>query len=240
MTTVCGTSSRRIRTKARTSSGRTVRKRPGPAWRPSRRGRAPAARRVLEQIQVATRDDVDYRAFCGGLRFPGGSGGGRRRLRLYLLHLWAAALRQHAPGGAAGDQGGKADRGLRHRSRYLHVHLRCVGAPVLACTYAILRSTATFTRKVNIRIIQCDDRVRSDTVIHELEDLRSYMDNFTLKGAAPRISGRCSSMWTGCGGKGRLPACGDWCTLPTAWASIRPSGRLMTWPSCCWRSRRFP
>ena len=37
---------------------------------------------------------------------------------------------------------------------------------------------------MNIRIIQCDDRVRSDTVIHELEDLRSYMDNFTLNGGS--------------------------------------------------------
>ncbi len=61
---------------------------------------------------------------------PGGDGRGRRRLRLHLLHLRPAALRQHAPGGAAGDQGGEADRGLRHRGGYLHVHLRSAGAGV--------------------------------------------------------------------------------------------------------------
>ena len=54
----------------------------------------------------------------------------------------------------------------------------------LACTYAILRSTETFTRKVNIRIIQCDDQVRSDTAIHDLEDLKRYMDHFRLVGGS--------------------------------------------------------
>ena len=39
-------------------------------------------------------------------------------------------------------------------------------------------------RKVNIRIIQCDDRIRKDTVIHELEELREYMDNFELVGGS--------------------------------------------------------
>ena len=54
----------------------------------------------------------------------------------------------------------------------------------LACTYAILRSTETFTQKVNIRILQCDDQVRADTVIHDLEELKAYMENFQLSGGS--------------------------------------------------------
>ena len=54
----------------------------------------------------------------------------------------------------------------------------------LACTYAILRSTETFTWKVNIRILQCDDQVRSDTPIHDLEELKTYMENFQLVGGS--------------------------------------------------------
>lgn len=54
----------------------------------------------------------------------------------------------------------------------------------LACTYAILRSTETFTRKVNIRILLCDDQVRSDTAIHDLEELKDYMDHFQLVGGS--------------------------------------------------------
>lgn len=54
----------------------------------------------------------------------------------------------------------------------------------LACTYGILRSTETFTRKVNIYIIQCDDQVRKETAIHHLDELRSYMENFELSGGS--------------------------------------------------------
>jgi len=54
----------------------------------------------------------------------------------------------------------------------------------LACTYAILRSTETFTRKVNIFIIQCDNQVRTETRIHDLEELRRYMDSFELSGGS--------------------------------------------------------
>ena len=54
----------------------------------------------------------------------------------------------------------------------------------LACTYAILRSTETFTRKVNIYILQCDDQVRRETAIHDLEELRQYMEEFTLSGGS--------------------------------------------------------
>ena len=54
----------------------------------------------------------------------------------------------------------------------------------LSCTYAILRSTSTFTRKVNIRILQCDDQIRSDTAIHDLRQLKEYMDHFQLTGGS--------------------------------------------------------
>ena len=54
----------------------------------------------------------------------------------------------------------------------------------LSCTYAILRSTETFTRKVNIRILQCDDQIRSDTPIRDLEELRGYMESFSLVGGS--------------------------------------------------------
>ncbi len=32
--------------------------------------------------------------------------------------------------------------------------------------------------------MQCDDRLRSDTVIHDLGELRGYMENFTLAGGS--------------------------------------------------------
>ncbi len=52
----------------------------------------------------------------------------------------------------------------------------------LSATYALLRNTETYTRKVNIHIIQCDNKVRSDKKINNLDELHDYMKNFDLQG----------------------------------------------------------
>ena len=54
----------------------------------------------------------------------------------------------------------------------------------LASTYAILRSADTFTRKLNIHILQCDDQLRSDKKITGLDELRRYMEELTLSGGS--------------------------------------------------------
>ena len=54
----------------------------------------------------------------------------------------------------------------------------------LASTYAILRSTDSFTRRLNIHILQCDDRLRSDTKIESLEALKRYMEDLPLSGGS--------------------------------------------------------
>lgn len=49
-------------------------------------------------------------------------------------------------------------------------------------TYSILKESESFFRKVNIHIIQCDEKIQSDRKITCEQDLRQYMDDFTLKG----------------------------------------------------------
>ena len=51
-------------------------------------------------------------------------------------------------------------------------------------TYSILRSASTFTRRVNIRVLQCDDQLRRDDAIASLDELRSYMESFQLSGGS--------------------------------------------------------
>lgn len=63
--------------------------------------------------------------------------------------------------------------------------MSCSGALVrsfLEQTYSVLKSTESFFRKVNIRIIQCDEAIRSDRKITDGEELRDYMDHFELAG----------------------------------------------------------
>ncbi len=49
-------------------------------------------------------------------------------------------------------------------------------------TYHILSQSESFFRKINIHIIQCDDKVRSDVVVKNYEELQDYMEHFEVKG----------------------------------------------------------
>lgn len=49
-------------------------------------------------------------------------------------------------------------------------------------TYSILSESGAYLRKVNIRILQCDEKVLSDRKITCKEDLQDYMEHFELKG----------------------------------------------------------
>ena len=67
----------------------------------------------------------------------------------------------------------------------LDVSMSTSGEPVKAFldqTYSVLTESETYLKKVHIRIIQCDDRVREDVQITCREELDSYMERFTLKG----------------------------------------------------------
>lgn len=63
--------------------------------------------------------------------------------------------------------------------------LSCSGALVksfLRETYALLRQSESFFGRTNIRVLQCDDGVRSDQKITCQQELQAYMDHFELVG----------------------------------------------------------
>lgn len=49
-------------------------------------------------------------------------------------------------------------------------------------TYDILCETESYFRKVNIRIIQCDEQIQADHLITSREEMIAYMENFQLAG----------------------------------------------------------
>lgn len=49
-------------------------------------------------------------------------------------------------------------------------------------TYSVLSENNCFFRKVNIHIIQCDDKVQTDRRITSEEELKDYMENLELRG----------------------------------------------------------
>ena len=49
-------------------------------------------------------------------------------------------------------------------------------------TYGVLSESESFFRKVNVHIIQCDEKIQEDVVITDGKELERYMEHFTVKG----------------------------------------------------------
>ena len=148
-------------------------------------GQSTGGEAVLEQIQVANRDDVDYRAFLRRFAVPREVLGVDGDAFDYGFYSYGLRLYGNMP--LVEPTETREEKRIEDFVIAVDTSMSTSGELVrqfLACTYAILRSTETFARKVNIRILQCDDQVRSDTVIHDLEDLRKYMDHFQLVGGS--------------------------------------------------------
>lgn len=148
-------------------------------------GQAAGGDAVLEQLRVATRDDVDYRAFLRRFAAP------REVMAVdgdafdYVFYTYGLRLYGNLP--LVEPPETREDRRIEDFVIAVDTSMSTSGELVrqfLACTYTILRSTETFTRKVNIRILQCDDQLRSDTAIRDLDELRGYMEHFTLAGGS--------------------------------------------------------
>lgn len=148
-------------------------------------GQATGGEAVLEQVRVAVRDDVDYRAFLRRFAAP------REILAVdddafdYIFYTYGLRLYGNMP--LVEPPETREEKRIQDFVIAVDTSMSTSGELVrafLACTYAILRSTQTFTRQVNIRILQCDDQIRSDTPIRDLDQLKDYMENFQLTGGS--------------------------------------------------------
>lgn len=148
-------------------------------------GQATGGEAIYEQVQVAAREDVDYRAFLR--RFAAH----REVMEVdadafdYIFYTYGLQLYGNMP--LVEPPETREERRIEDFVIAVDTSMSTSGELVrqfLASTYSILRSTATFTRKVNIRILQCDDQLRRDDVIHDLDGLKDYMDHFQLAGGS--------------------------------------------------------
>lgn len=140
---------------------------------------------VLEQVRVAVRDDVDYRAFLRRFAAPREVAAVDGDAFDYGFYSYGLRLYGNMP--LVEPPETREEKRIEDFVIAVDTSMSTSGERVrqfLACTYAILRSAGTFTRKVNIRILQCDDQIRADDAIHDLEELRKYMDDFRLAGGS--------------------------------------------------------
>lgn len=148
-------------------------------------GKAEGGKAVLEQIRVTVRDDVDYRAFLRRFAAP------REVVAVdgdafdYIYYTYGLAHYGNMP--LVEPPETREERRIEQLVIAVDTSMSTSGALVrefLRCTYGILRTTQTFSRRLDIHIIQCDDRVRSDDVIHSMDELADYMDAFQLNGGS--------------------------------------------------------
>ena len=146
-------------------------------------GRATGGEAVYQQVRVAARTDVDYRAFLRRFAAP------REVMAVdgdaFDYGFYSYGLRLYGNMPLVEPPETREERRIESFVLAVDTSLSTSGSLVrqfLSATYAVLRSTETFTRKVNIRILQCDSQVRSDTAIRDLDGLRDYMDHFQLAG----------------------------------------------------------
>lgn len=148
-------------------------------------GRATGGEAVLEQVRVSARDDVDYRAFLRRFAAP-------REIMAVdgdafdpVYYTYGLAHYGNMP--LIEPPETREARRVEQLVIAIDTSMSTSGATVrefLRCTYAILRSTETFTRRLDVRVIQCDNAVRSDVAVHSTEELAAYMDAFTLCGGS--------------------------------------------------------
>ena len=171
-------------------------------------GQATGGEAVLEQIRVANRDDVDYRAFLRRFAVP------REVMAVdgdafdYIFYTYGLQLYGNMP--LVEPPETKEEKRIEDFVIAVDTSMSTSGELVrqfLACTYAILRSTETFTRKVNIR---------SGSTMRPSRSTFSYSGCFSITGS--REENTSSTVWTN---SGSLPYfCFTWAITLARYAFI--------------------
>ena len=140
---------------------------------------------VTEQLAVAARDDVDYRRFLRRFAAP------REVLKsdvdAFDYSYYSYGLRLYGNLPLIEPPETKEETRIEELVIAVDTSMSTSGELVrrfLENTYAILRSTDTFTRRLNIHILQCDDQLRDDSVIRDAGELHRYMAALKLTGGS--------------------------------------------------------
>ncbi len=138
---------------------------------------------LLEKMRVENRERFDYRSFLRRFAVL------QEEMRVdpdtfdYIFYSYGLSLYGNLP--LIEPQEYREEVRIQEFVIVIDVSLSCSGELVktfLEQTYAVLMESETYFKKVHIRILQCDEQVRSDQKITCEEDLRTYMENFTLTG----------------------------------------------------------
>lgn len=138
---------------------------------------------VLEQIQIENREKYDYRKFLRKFSVLKEETQVDMDSFDYVFYHYGMELYGNMP--LIEPQETKEVYKVEDFVIAIDTSMSCKGELVkqfLRETYSVLSESESFFRKVRIHIVQCDDKIQSDAVITNEEELRSYMENFEVKG----------------------------------------------------------
>lgn len=138
---------------------------------------------LVEQVKVENRERYDYRRFLRKFSVL------REETALdpdsfdYIFYSYGMSLYGNMP--LIEPQELREVQKIEEFAIVIDTSMSCSGELVrkfLEETYAVLSENNSFFRKVNIHIIQCDDRIQTDVQITDQDELRSYMEKLELRG----------------------------------------------------------
>lgn len=144
---------------------------------------ASSAGDFIEQVKVENRERFDYRDFLRKFSVLREESVIDRDSFDYTFYSYGLSLYGNMP--LIEPLEWREVQKVEEFAIVIDTSMSCSGELVrkfLEQTYAVLSENDSFFRKVNIHIIQCDDRIQTDVKITKEEELISYMDSLELRG----------------------------------------------------------
>lgn len=140
-------------------------------------------KRLLDQVQVENRERYDYKQFLRRFSVM------KEEIQVdadsfdYVFYTYGLSLYGNMP--LIEPLESKEVKRIEDFVIVIDTSMSCSGELVkrfLEETYSILCESESYFKKVNIHMIQCDDQIQSDQIITSQEEMKSYMENFTVVG----------------------------------------------------------
>lgn len=138
---------------------------------------------MVRQMQIENRERYDYREFLKKFAVLREEIGVDEDSFDYVFYTYGLRMYGNMP--LVEPQEWKEVKKVEEFAIVIDTSMSCSGELVkkfLEETYGILKEEETFLKKVNIHIIQCDEKVQKDKKIRDKKELKEYMEHLELKG----------------------------------------------------------
>lgn len=138
---------------------------------------------LLEQVQIENRERYDYKKFLRKFSVL------KEEMQVdedsfdYAYYTYGMSLYGNMP--LIEPLESKEVHRIEDFVIVIDTSMSCSGELVrrfLEETYAVLSESESYFKKINIHVIQCDDKVQTDQVITSREEMDEYMREFTITG----------------------------------------------------------